>query len=294
MRRHSHTKIGPILIAGAIVAIALTVGVPAQANPQEKPATTNLYVAPAKPSPTPIQQSQQSQTVGWCSSKNGVSPDQQIAGCTALIEANKLAPKQRAIAFAIRGNGNFAKKQYELALKDYDQAIELDASAPIPYWNRGNAFSVKGQYDRAIQEYDHAIKLNPAFSQAFFGRALAYQNKAMWDFDAYLNEGRYETLALQDYSEAIRLNPKGSGAYNNRGNIYRGLRQHQQAIADYDEAIRLDPNNVLYLKNRADVYRSAGEYDRAISDYQKALTLNGDESLKKLIVLALTELGVKT
>ena len=50
---------------------------------------------------------------------------------------------------------------------------------------------------------------------------------------------------------------------------------------------------MLYLKNRAAAYRAAGQYDRAIADYRKALTLNGDELLKKVIVLALAELGVK-
>jgi tetratricopeptide (TPR) repeat protein len=288
-----------IIISSAIVSFALPVGAWAQADPSGNRAAANPSAPPAKPGTAaapaapPQTGAQLSQQEAWCSGKNGASADQQIAACTALLESDKLTSQNRAKALRFRGNGYFTKQQHDLALRDYDQAIRLDPKDATPYWNRGNVFNVKGRYDQAIQEYDQAIKLNPGFSQAFFSRALAYQSKATWDFDAYLNEGRYEDLAIKDYSEAIRLNPKGPGAYNNRGNIHLGKRQYQDAIASYDEAIRLDPNSALYLRNRAGAYRAMGEYDRAIADYQKALTLKGDEALKKLIVLALSELGVK-
>jgi tetratricopeptide (TPR) repeat protein len=105
---------------------------------------------------------------------------------------------------------------------------------------------------------------------AFFGRGRAYQDKAQWDFDAYLNEGRYEDLAIRDYDEAIRLNPKNAAAFNNRGNLYLSKRKYDRAIQDYDEALRLDPNNALHLKNRANAFRITGQYRRAIADYLKA------------------------
>ena len=166
--------------------------------PTPPPATPAPTATPAPQPPAPAQQAQQED---WCNRKNGASADQQIAGCTAMIDANKLAPKQRAIAFRLRGTGYFDKKQYDRALADYDQAISLDPSFALAYWNRGNVFNVKGHYDRAIREFDQAIKLNAGFSPAFFSRALAYQSKAQWDFDAYLNEGRYEELAIRDYEQ---------------------------------------------------------------------------------------------
>ena len=41
-----------------------------------------------------------------------------------------------------------------------------------------------------------AVALDPTYAAAFFDRALAYQDKSQWDFDAYLNEGRYDDLAI--------------------------------------------------------------------------------------------------
>ena len=123
-----------------------------------------------------------------------------------------------------------------------------------------------------------------------FGRALAYQDKAVSDFDAYLNEGRYEDMAIRDYDEAIRLIPKGNAAaFNNRALVLVSLRQYDRAIADYDEALRLEPNNGTYLKNRGNTFRSAGKYAPAIADFRKALALKLDEPARKQIEKALKD-----
>ena len=137
-----------------------------------------------------------------------------------------------------------------------------------------------------------ALALDPRYASALFGRGLAYEKKARSDFDAYLNEGKYENLAIRDYDEAIRLNPKNAVAFNNRGVTFELLRQYERAIEDYEEAIRLDPNSGLYLANRGDAFRITGKYAQAIADYRKGLTMQIDGALKKRIETALKELGV--
>src|SRR6185503_10939840 len=99
-----------------------------------------------------------------------------------------------------------------------------------------------------------------------FGRALAYQDKAQWDFDAYLNEGRYEDLAIHDYDRALQLSPKSAAAYNNRANARVSRREYDLALLDYQKALEFDPNNALYYKNRGNIFRILGQYDRAIAD----------------------------
>ena len=46
--------------------------------------------------------------------------------------------------------------QYQEAIVDYDQAIELDPNFSLPYLNRGNAKLEYGQYQEAIVDYDQA------------------------------------------------------------------------------------------------------------------------------------------
>jgi tetratricopeptide (TPR) repeat protein len=160
------------------------------------------------------------------------------------------------------------------------------------FTNRGNALRSKGRIDSAIADYDRAIALSPSYAAAFFGRGLAYEDKSQLDFDAYVNEGRYENLAIADYDVAIRLNPKNAAAFNNRAVTWVTMRQYDRAIKDYDEALRLDPDNGLYVRNRGNAYRIVGKYAQAIADYRRALTLKIDEPIKKQIETALKELGV--
>nr|ABZ06472.1 putative TPR domain protein [uncultured marine microorganism HF4000_010I05] len=60
------------------------------------------------------------------------------------------------------------------AIKDYNEAIGLDAQLAEPYYNRGNAYFSHGQYPRAIQDYNEAIRLDPGYAVAYANRAQAY------------------------------------------------------------------------------------------------------------------------
>ena len=119
-----------------------------------------------------------------------------------------------------------------------------------------------------------------------------WQEKAEWDFDAYVNEGRYEDRAIQDYEQVIRLAPNTRAAFNNRGNVYVSKRQYERALADFEQAMRLAPDDAMYYRNRGNVFRLMGQYDRAIADYRKALSLKADAPTRKFVEAALKELGV--
>ncbi len=59
------------------------------------------------------------------------------------------------------GNAHYAKKDYDRAIADYDEAIQLKPQYAAALVWRGNAYVAKDQYDRAIADYDQAIQLNP-------------------------------------------------------------------------------------------------------------------------------------
>ena len=47
--------------------------------------------------------------------------------------------------------------QYERAIEDYDQALEINPQLAEAYNNRGLAYL--GQYERAIEDYDQALEI---------------------------------------------------------------------------------------------------------------------------------------
>jgi len=259
-----------------------------------------------------------------CLAREGVSADQKLTACTALIESRRETPQGLVAAFNNRGIAYHNKKDYDRAIADYSQMLRIESGNAAAFNNRGLSHQAKSLSDLAMQDYDQAIRLNPKYALAFvnravvhriksrfddairdssqaiafnpnlfsayFGRALAYQEKARWDFDAYLDEGRYDDLAILDYDQAIRLDPKNAAAFGNRGNIFARKRQYERAIADYSEAVRLAPDDWMTFKNRALALRYVGQYDRAIADYRKALTLNVDEATRKQVETALKQL----
>ena len=57
----------------------------------------------------------------------------------------------------MRGQGD-----YDIAMSDYNKAIEINPNYVDAYNNRGNIYSQgKGEYDNAIPDYDKAIEINP-------------------------------------------------------------------------------------------------------------------------------------
>ncbi|MBR2518182.1 MAG: tetratricopeptide repeat protein [Selenomonadaceae bacterium] len=165
-------------------------------------------------------------------------------------------------AYNNRGNVYDDLRQYERAIQDYDKAIELNPNYVLAYNNRGSVYDNLNQYDRAIQDYDEAIRLNPNFDKAYYNRG-----------NAYLHKQQYEQ-AFQNFDKAIQINPNYALAYNNRGIIHFHNKQYERAVKDFDRAIQLNPNYTEAYNNRGAAYYFLKDYRQAIKSLDKALELN--------------------
>ncbi len=176
-------------------------------------------------------------------------------------EAIRLDPKD-AVAYYNRGNAWRAKKEYDKAIKDYDDAILVDPKDAAAYRNRGNAHFYTKDYDKAIKDYDDAIRLDPKDAWTYYNRGNAWSDKGEYD------------KAIRDYDETIRLDPNSPKAHSNRGTAWYSKKDYDKAIRDYDEAIRLDPNDALPYYNRGNSWNIKREYVKAIRDYDEAIRLD--------------------
>jgi tetratricopeptide (TPR) repeat protein len=271
---------------------------------------------------------QQSDERRRCFASEGMTSQQKLESCTAVIESGGQTSPGLVAAFNSRGNAHLGNRNYDRAIDDYNETIRRDPKYAIGFNNRGLAYQRKGQTDRAIEDFDEAIRLNPTYAlafvnradarrikgridlaiedsdraiglnrglaSAFFARADAYRDKAQWDFDAHLADGAYEDRAIADYDEGIRLNPNNAAAFRNRGFVNSRRQRYDRAIQDFDEAIRLDPNVAASFSGRAYALRFVGQYERAIADYRKALTLQLDDANRSQIGKILKQLGVGT
>jgi tetratricopeptide (TPR) repeat protein len=141
-----------------------------------------------------------------CLGLEGPIIDAVIDGCTAVIEAGREPREKLATAFDNRGVAYRHKGEYERALQDYEQAIQLNPSNANAYNNRGIIYRIKGEYGRAIADYDEAIWLkNGDFPAAYYNRALANADK-----------GEYEQ-SLRDFDVVTQFDPRNALALYARG-----------------------------------------------------------------------------
>ena len=235
--------------------------------------------------------------------------DTSIAGCTAVIQAGRESTAVLAGAYDRRGNAYIYKGNYDLAIKDSNDAIRLNPNDAAAYDTRGSAYFLKDDYERAIQDYNEAIRVNPNVAPAYAGRASAYYGKGDYDratkdsneairlnpnfAKAYMNRGVVHiakgdyNLAIQDYGDAIRLSPKDAYAYYNRGNAYINTGDYLHAIKDLNEAIHLNPNFAESYYNRGDAYFFQSNLTAALADYEHVISAAPSSSMAVYAALML-------
>ena len=73
------------------------------------------------------------------------------------------------------------KGDYDRAIDDYTQAIQLNPNDAYAYKNRGLAYNDKGDFDRTIEDYTQAIQFNPNDAYAYKNRGMVWLHLAAWD-----------------------------------------------------------------------------------------------------------------
>src|SRR6266566_782465 len=170
---------------------------------------------------------QQSDDRSRCFAREGVSPEQKLANCTAVIESGGQTPQVLVGAFNSRGNAHLNNRNYDRAIADYNETIRLDPKYAIGFNNRGLAYLRKGRLDPAIADFDEAIRLNPNSAVAFRNRGLVNSRLQRYD------------RAIQDLDKAIRLDPNVAASFSGRAYALRFVGQYERAIADYRKALTL-------------------------------------------------------
>ena len=86
-----------------------------------------------------------------------------------------------AIAYVNRGMAYAKQGKVDRAIRDYDQALQLDPNSARAYYNRGVAYRRKGEFNRAIRDFDQILRLDPNDALAYFRRGRAYGDKGEYD-----------------------------------------------------------------------------------------------------------------
>src|SRR5258708_16543210 len=198
-----------------------------------------------------------------CFSAPRPTDDEVVQGCSVIIQQRLDSFETMATAFYNRGHAYYSKGQLDLALADFDQAINMKPASALTLANRGYIYLRHNQFDRAMEDFDMAIRLQPDFAAAWLGRGRANYDQGKFD------------IAINDYTQAIALLPSfAPAAYNDRGVAYRKMNQFARAIQDYNRAIQLEPSFAIALGNRCFSRTVLNQLEAALADCTEARRLD--------------------
>lgn len=166
-----------------------------------------------------------------------------------------------AWVYSNRGIAKYTARDYDGALKDFNQSLVLDPNFTLSFYYRGVLSYVSENYQAALPDLDKAIANDPRFSDAYLQRGKT--RMALND-----NQG-----ALADFDQALALNGYFPDIYLNRGMVKNNMGDYQGAIADLDAAISYDENNGTAFYMRAIAKSNLNDMTGACADAAHGIAL---------------------
>jgi tetratricopeptide (TPR) repeat protein len=231
--------------------------------------------------------------------------------------AMKYNPPERKNYFARRGNARVGLRDYQGAIADTTQAIQMNSQNAYAYSVRADALIGLKNYRAALVDIERALQLEPDYKYAIQQRQTAraglgqspavalpkvpalpkapvYSTKpspggsgslpGSKTADSYIQSGnnRFSQKdyrgAIADFTQAISLNSQSALAYSGRGASYNELGDYKAALEDLNQALRLDGTNGITHNNRGYTNTSLGNFRAAESDYTLAIKYNPQET----------------
>ena len=136
----------------------------------------------------------------------------------------------------------------------YREAIAIDASFPLGYYNLANVQKKTGQIDDAIDNLKKAVELKPDWEQALNNLAgtLLYAG--------------YNDEAILYYQRAVELHPEASGSKFKLAAAYAAAGHVDEAIALYQLMLQHSPDDVQVVELLGALLYSAHRY-QALLEY---------------------------
>ncbi len=155
------------------------------------------------------------------------------------------------------------KKNYEKAIRMYNQSISLYPNCSETYYSLGDLYFEMEDYDKAVENYAKSLTLNQNNETAYNKLAVALWQKG------YIEE------AIIGFKKAIECNPEYAPAYNNLGAVYLDNKKNiTEAKIYFKTAIEIDKEYTMAYYNAARAYETEDNKIQAAKYYGKAKELN--------------------
>jgi len=135
--------------------------------------------------------------------------------------------EKKAGRYLKAGNRLLEKGMMELAVKQYEKAVQEDPDIFEAHLHLGNIYLAQKKIEEANAAFSQAVKLKPKSAEAYTG--LGYVS--------FLQGQQKE--ALEMLQTALKLNPKLARAHYSLGRIYEEQKQIENALKEYKIALKI-------------------------------------------------------
>jgi len=196
--------------------------------------------------------------------------------CTAIWLQSE---EERLEALSIRGLLHHTFREYELALTDFNDLIQLaelrnstnsENVSTVPYYyHRALTYQQLGELDAAIDDLRVIIE-SGSFPSALRARAVIYYEKKAYQ------------QAITDSTQAVQLSSFKPEDYEVRGTCYRMLGDYNKAIADFQMLTKLLPEDFSIHLKLAILLVEDGRRDEAyaVAMHTRSLVSEGSSEYK--------------
>uniref|UniRef100_A0A182M1A5 Tetratricopeptide repeat protein 21A/21B C-terminal ARM domain-containing protein n=1 Tax=Anopheles culicifacies TaxID=139723 RepID=A0A182M1A5_9DIPT len=218
-------------------------------------------------------------------------------------DAKPLTGRDLALKHKNNGNAHFRAGKYDLAISEYDAAIEhcpMDEAndRSTYYQNRAAAYEQLQNWAAVIKDCTNAIECNPSYTKALVRRAKAYEQqkdltKALEDITAACIVDQFQsktTLVMADRMLRELGQQHGKEAMKNKKEIYPS----KQFIDSYFSSFTNDPVKKLVVASsepkgfiKAKMLFDKGDYENIVAACTEEIESSESESEYKLEALVL-------
>lgn len=171
-----------------------------------------------------------------------------------------------------KGNDAYEKKEFDNAIKIYQQASEKKPADPTASFNLGNALYKNNKTEEALRAYDDAL------TKTYYGkdRARAFYNKGV-----VLQHNKKLPECIDAYKNALKLDPQDEDA---RLNLQKAMQQQkeQQQKEDKDKK-KENKSKDDEQQNKKDKPKDEDKNEQSRPQPPKLTKQDAEEKLKTLL-----------